>query len=76
MTRDADSEGVLSDIVDVWSAPPSRRNLTGDLGCVWLGPGPTGIEDRIAQDTLEQARNRTASGTVPETSRESVRIEL
>ena len=74
MTRAEDSSGVLADVVDVWLEQPSRQNLPGGTGCLWLGPGTTGIENRYAQWSLPVARGNTPSGTLPETSRESIRV--
>jgi hypothetical protein len=68
-TRDENSEGVLSELVDVWLARPVRMSLPGG-GCMWLGPGDTGLEERYAQWTI--AVTLANCCTYPETSRESI----
>lgn len=75
MTRDEDIEGVLSDTVDVWLELPERQRLSGsERGCMWIGHGTTGIENRYAQWSLAVARSNNTSGALPETSRECVRV--
>lgn len=74
LTRDEDAQGVLSDTVDVWISQPKRQPLPGGVGCMWLGMGVIGLEDRYAQWSLAVARSNSNSGTLPETSYESIRV--
>ncbi len=74
LTRDEDDQGVLSDIVDVWISQPQRQPLPGGVGCLWLGRDLTGLETRFAQWSLDVARSNSNSGTLPETSYESIRV--
>ena len=71
-TRDMDSEGKLADLVDVWLARPTRMSLPGG-GCMWLGPGDTGLEERYAQWTIAVTLQNVC--TYPETSREAIHKE-
>lgn len=74
MTRDEDDQGVVSEIVDVWLAPPQRQNLPGGAGCMWLGPGVTGLDHRYAQWPVDVARGNTNSHVIPDNSRECVKV--
>lgn len=74
MTRDEDDQGVLSSTVDVWTEIPDRQALPGGVGWMWLGRGVTGVEKRYAQWSLDVARKNNTSGTLPEDSRQCVRV--
>lgn len=73
LTRDENAAGELSEMVDVWLAPPSWRRLE-DGGSAWLGPGVTGLEERYAQWPIDVARKNSNSGVVPDTGRECIRL--
>lgn len=75
LTRDTSTEGVLSDTVDVWLERPSRTNLPGGLGAMWLGPGDTGIESRFQVWTLAFAYKEVRSGT-PANDRECLCVGI
>ncbi len=70
LSRDSDSTGTLSDVVEVWLVRPDRERLPGG-GVMWLGPDNTGVEHRYAQWTPEVCL--AECHVYPQTDRELIR---
>lgn len=73
VTRDADVGGVLSSHVDVWWERPSRESVTADGAVAWYDSTPTRIGMRYAR--VEAVHALAWGHTIPETSRECIRVE-
>ncbi len=71
ITRDSYG-GVVEDVVDVWIAPPERRDdyLGGFIE--WLDDSPEGIQFHVQSMSVEDAKERFR--TVPDNDRECVRV--
>lgn len=74
LTRDCDQDGNVSQVVDVWIVQPHRRNLPGDVGCIWLDDSVTGLEGRYTQWSLAAAAATTPSRVIPDNDRECIRV--
>lgn len=71
ITRDTEVDGELVDRCDVWNARPQR--ISGGDGWIWLS-SEWDLESRVGTASPEAIRARF--GTVPETDRECIRVEI
>jgi hypothetical protein len=74
VTRDTDTEGVLSDHVDVWDVKPTMHRYYGEeRGLFWLDDNG-GINGRYGRFPLEAVAHW--GHTLPDTERECIRVEV
>lgn len=79
LTRDSDAEGVVSDVVDVWLAPPVRRAL-GDRGAYWIVEDDAirvrtkGGDVPARHTTWDVEHARAQCGTAPDDDRQAIRV--